>query len=84
MVHMLTIPSGRSKGWHALAGTRETTRHIACSCLVFLKALPVFLAQPQLRDNSNFFRRGLLELGFNVLGDWDSPVMVRRASRSFG
>lgn len=31
----------------------------------------------QLRDNSNFFRRGLLALGFNVLGDWDSPVMVR-------
>ncbi|GAB4817159.1 hypothetical protein N2152v2_004205 [Parachlorella kessleri] len=29
----------------------------------------------QLRDNSNFFRRGLLEMGFNVLGDWDSPVM---------
>lgn len=29
----------------------------------------------QLRDNSNYFRRGLLELGFDVLGDWDSPVM---------
>jgi hypothetical protein len=30
-----------------------------------------------LRDNSNYFRRRLLEMGCNVLGDWDSPVMVR-------
>ena len=30
----------------------------------------------RLRDNSNYVRRRLLELGFNVLGDWDSPVMV--------
>ena len=29
-----------------------------------------------LRDNANYMRRRLLELGFNVLGDWDSPVMV--------
>ncbi|KAL4857730.1 Long chain base biosynthesis protein 2a [Chlorella vulgaris] len=29
----------------------------------------------QLRDNANYFRRRLLELGYNVLGDWDSPVM---------
>lgn len=29
----------------------------------------------QLRDNSNYFRRRLLDMGFNVLGDWDSPVM---------
>jgi hypothetical protein len=29
----------------------------------------------QLRNNSNYFRARLLELGFNVLGDWDSPVM---------
>lgn len=29
----------------------------------------------QLRANSNFFRTRLLALGFNVLGDWDSPVM---------
>jgi serine palmitoyltransferase len=29
----------------------------------------------QLHDNSNYFRRGLLEQGFDVLGDWDSPVM---------
>lgn len=29
----------------------------------------------QLRDNSNYFRRRLLELGYDVLGDWDSPVM---------
>jgi serine palmitoyltransferase len=28
-----------------------------------------------LRDNSNYFRARLLALGFNVLGDWDSPVM---------
>ncbi len=31
----------------------------------------------QLHDNSNYFRRRLLEMGCNVLGDWDSPVMVR-------
>lgn len=30
-----------------------------------------------LHDNSNYFRRRLLEMGCNVLGDWDSPVMVR-------
>lgn len=29
----------------------------------------------QLKDNANYFRRRLLEKGFNVLGDWDSPVM---------
>lgn len=29
----------------------------------------------QLRANANYFRRRLLELGYNVLGDWDSPVM---------
>lgn len=29
----------------------------------------------QLRDNSNYFRARLLAMGFNVLGDWDSPVM---------
>ena len=29
----------------------------------------------QLRDNANYFRAKLLEMGFNVLGDWDSPVM---------
>lgn len=45
-----------------------TTHCICCLCV----------ACPQLRDNSNYFRRGLLELGFDVLGDWDSPVMVRR------
>ena len=31
----------------------------------------------RLRDNANYVRQRLLELGFNVLGDWDSPVMVR-------
>jgi len=29
----------------------------------------------QLHSNSNYFRARLLQLGFNVLGDWDSPVM---------
>ncbi|PSC70357.1 long chain base biosynthesis 2a [Micractinium conductrix] len=29
----------------------------------------------QLRDNSNYFRRRLIEQGYDVLGDWDSPVM---------
>jgi serine palmitoyltransferase len=28
-----------------------------------------------LRANSNYFRWHLIQLGFNVLGDWDSPVM---------
>jgi serine palmitoyltransferase len=28
-----------------------------------------------LRDNANYFRARLLEMGLNVLGDWDSPVM---------
>ena len=40
-----------------------------------LRACPV--PPLQLHTNSNYFRRGLLELGFDVLGDWDSPVMVR-------
>lgn len=31
----------------------------------------------QLRDNANYFRARLLGQGYNVLGDWDSPVMVR-------
>lgn len=29
----------------------------------------------QLHDNANYFRRRLNEMGFDVLGDWDSPVM---------
>lgn len=29
----------------------------------------------QLKDNANYFRKSLLDLGFEVLGDWDSPVM---------
>jgi serine palmitoyltransferase len=29
----------------------------------------------RLRFNSNYFRSGLLRLGFQVLGDWDSPIM---------
>jgi len=29
----------------------------------------------QLKENSNYFRARLLSMGFNVLGDWDSPVM---------
>uniref|UniRef100_A0A7R9V280 serine C-palmitoyltransferase n=1 Tax=Chlamydomonas euryale TaxID=1486919 RepID=A0A7R9V280_9CHLO len=29
----------------------------------------------QLHDNANYFRMKLLEKGFHVLGDWDSPVM---------
>jgi len=28
-----------------------------------------------LRDNSNFFRRGLIDMGLTVLGDDDSPVI---------
>ena len=31
----------------------------------------------QLRSNSNFMRQGLIDAGLGVLGDWDSPVMVR-------
>ena len=31
----------------------------------------------QLRENSNYFRAKLQEIGLNVLGDADSPVMVR-------
>jgi serine palmitoyltransferase len=29
----------------------------------------------QLRDNSNFFRQGLLDLGFQIFGDENSPVI---------
>lgn len=29
-----------------------------------------------LHENSNYFRQRLQEMGCNVLGDWDSPVMV--------
>lgn len=29
----------------------------------------------QLKANSNYFRWHLLRLGFQVLGDWDSPIM---------
>jgi len=28
-----------------------------------------------IRDNSNYFRQGLLDLGLEVFGDWDSPIM---------
>lgn len=28
-----------------------------------------------IKDNSNFFRQGLLDMGLEVLGDWDSPIM---------
>ena len=34
----------------------------------------------QLRENSNYFREKLHEIGLNVLGDADSPVMVCAAS----
>ena len=34
----------------------------------------------QLRQNSNYFRAKLQEIGLNVLGDADSPVMVRSSS----
>ncbi len=30
----------------------------------------------QLRQNSDYFRGRLLDMGCNVLGDWGSPVMV--------
>ena len=33
----------------------------------------------QLRENSNYFREKLQDIGLNVLGDADSPVMVRRS-----
>ena len=33
----------------------------------------------QLVENANFFRGRLLAMGCNVLGSWDSPVMVRPA-----
>lgn len=29
----------------------------------------------RLKFNSNYFRSGLLRLGFHVLGHWDSPIM---------
>jgi serine palmitoyltransferase len=29
----------------------------------------------QLKANSNYFRWHLLKLGFDVMGDWDSPIM---------
>lgn len=29
----------------------------------------------RLKDNANYFRAKLLDMGLNVLGDWDSPVM---------
>merc|ERR1711865_1220832 len=28
-----------------------------------------------IRDNSNFFRQGLIDMGLEVFGDWDSPIM---------
>merc|ERR1711871_1125761 len=28
-----------------------------------------------IRDNSNYFRQGLLDLGLEVFGDWNSPIM---------
>ena len=34
----------------------------------------------QLRENSNYFREKLQDIGLNVLGDRDSPVMVRTPS----
>ena len=30
-----------------------------------------------LRDNANYMRARLVDMGVNVLGDWNSPVMVR-------
>jgi serine palmitoyltransferase len=35
-----------------------------------------------LKDNSNYFRAALLRMGLTVLGDWDSPVMVRPPSQT--
>merc|ERR1712054_562474 len=28
-----------------------------------------------IRDNANFFRKGLLDLGLECYGDWDSPII---------
>jgi serine palmitoyltransferase len=36
----------------------------------------------QLRENSDYFRGRLLDMGCNVLGDWGSPVMVGFGSDS--
>ena len=36
----------------------------------------------QLKDNSNYMRDGLVAMGCTVLGDHDSPVMVRAVPRS--
>jgi hypothetical protein len=37
-----------------------------------------------LRENSDYFRRGLMDLGCNVLGEWGSPVMVRAQAALVG
>lgn len=29
-----------------------------------------------LHDNSNYFRTKLIDMGLDILGDWDSPVVV--------
>lgn len=82
--------SRRCGGWAGGCQLGATAQTSVTSCrrpghpppAVNPTAPPSLLTPPpscQLRDNANYFRRRLLELGFDVLGDWDSPVMVRAA-----
>ncbi|KAK6123769.1 hypothetical protein DH2020_042489 [Rehmannia glutinosa] len=72
---------GSSRGGNLSAlGLPQTTLHHCCLYLIKTSLICAFLnagAQKlaKIRENSNFFRSELQKMGFEVLGDNDSPVM---------
>ncbi|KAL0318931.1 UNVERIFIED_CONTAM: Long chain base biosynthesis protein 2a [Sesamum angustifolium] len=70
---------GSSRGWD-LSALCFATQDRVCRCLFpnySLSVLCQYRAQKlaRIRENSNFFRSELQKMGFEVLGDNDSPVM---------
>lgn len=70
---------------HASAGSVYSQSISPPACQQVISAMKIMLGEDgtdlgqrklaQLRDNSNFFRKQLMNMGFHVLGDWDSPII---------
>ena len=62
---------GTDLGMFLKSSIRENVQPI---CSVYMLAIGAKRIAA-LRDNSNFFRQKLIDMGAHVLGDWDSPVV---------
>ena len=75
IAHLRASSSG---ALYANAMSPTVCRQILTALNVISGADGTNLGQKKLRDikeNANFFRRGLIDMGLEVLGDWDSPIM---------